>query len=110
MFDTACNMLDSIYNKQYIRVTNYITEAIEFAANKGLTECIVHPSKWGDICPLVLSNDLVNELILKGYSAEVKGDDIVINWRGAERNCLFRPHTSYSQVHPQTTVGDAELC
>lgn len=92
MFDTACSMLDSVYNKQYDRVTGYITEEIKLRAGKGLTECTIQPSIWSDDCPLVSSEEVVSELNLKGYTAEVKGDNIVISWDGVERNCLFHSY------------------
>ena len=103
MLRTACDMLDKVYKEQYEKVTNYINEMVEERAHKGMFECDIHPAQWGNECPLISAEAVVDELNLKGYTATLKDYKIEISWKGAELLCMDRP----SKILPETTVREA---
>ena len=105
MFDTACNMLDSVYEEQYNTVTRFITDRIKEKAHQNINRCSIPIDSWSYECSMIDAEDIIEDLNLVGYEAEINGDNIEISWENAVKKCLSYPNKTYNQIKPQTTVG-----
>lgn len=110
MIETACAMLDKVYQEQYNKVCSYINEKIEDAAHHNNTEVSLMTSDWVDECPLITTSSLIDELTMKGYTTDVSTSLLTISWEGAEKLCRVRPYqTTHTKVTADTTIGSFTL-
>lgn len=104
---TAAAMLEDVYNIQYAQACNKVVEVVKSVALKSGTNVCIKLKFFADNTPLIDVDELIDELNIKGYTVTKNNNEIVIDWSKAQPLGTFNP---YSQIHPQTTVGKAEIC